>query len=289
MKSHLTKIVSAILIAISVLLWTKNTLLFTLLALGSIWTLFASQTRAKKLLDGIVKWEGKKILLTGFFDMINVALLVLVSKAIVFIYDTIIRKPLFGKLDLTTAGLANADLASAQLQLSTNFIVYSFLTLIIAWASLLIVYTATRRYTWQVLTKQQPFKQSIKFMLAWFAIFIPIFLLAAFQKAPANQFGVIFVGALFAHLVTIGMASFFTHGGVGRAIRHAFSQGIVGIANFITPYTYLLAAYYIIGNLWGILGSQLNLGSAANIVFMVLFLAWARVYVVRFLLDEKRI
>ncbi len=289
MKQNLPRIVSGILLAISILLWTKNTILFTLLGFGAIWTLFSSQTRAKKLLDNILTWEGKKLLLTAFFDMINVALLVLVSKAIVFFYDTVIRKPLFGKLNLTSKGLANADLATAQLQLSTNFILYSILFFILAWVSLLIVYTCTRRYTWQALTKAQPFKKSIKFTLAWFAIFIPIFLLAAFQKAPANQLGVIFVAALFAHLVTIGMACFFTHGGVGRAIRQAFSQGIVGIAAFITPYTYLLAAYYIIGNIWGVLGTYLSLGSAANIVFMVLFLAWARVFVVRFLQEERRL
>ncbi len=241
------------------------------------------------LTESFSKW--KTIITTALYDSIY---WLIIAGAIYFYAWRVNIKAAIAQASstLTKTAMMNPEIVSGNLDQLKGFVYQLIIGAILLLILGFIVYNIFRGLTWTTITGQKLNKQFYKkFFLVnagWWAVWLPLFILIAFalnNKPEAKQgiAGLLFITFYFTPIMhTLYMQ---THK-IGQSIGNGIGWGIAKIHRLIVPYIFALVIYVIVYQVFRPIQAT-QFMQPASMLFVVLFLAWLRVYLYEVIKEFK--
>ncbi len=193
---------------------------------------------------------------------------------------------------LTQEGMQNPVLASQTANALEGFVYFIFISAALALLFGFIVYVISRALIWTTITQQKINKKFlIKFTglnACWWLVWLPLFalLMIGMSKQPYSKEAItvmLFIAAYFSPIThTLYMK---THK-IGYSIGNGIAWGIARVHRFIVPYSYAFVTYVILYQLYR-LAQTTSWIKPVSIVFVILFIAWLRIYIYEIVKEFK--
>jgi len=287
-----TRIIGLILLAIAILTYFTGRQGSTVLGVAGIILLITPTKYGQHIFDLFIntfsRW--KTIIIIALYDAVYWMLVF--GAVFLFQWQLNIRATTAQAATVLTKGaLASPDLVSQNLDAIKGLMTFIIVGVILLVAFCYILYTLSRGLIWTTITNQKPtkkfYKGFFKLNAIWWAIWLPLFLLVslALKSSPTlkDAFVVLFVGAVYFSPIVHSL--YMLKHNIGYSLSNGFGWGVGRVHRFIIPYTFAIVLYIIIYQIFRI--APANFAQPASMLFVVVFLAWLRVYLYSIIKEFK--
>ncbi|MEM3154317.1 MAG: hypothetical protein QW165_01985 [Candidatus Woesearchaeota archaeon] len=283
---HTPRIIGGLLIIIAALAYFSKLQGWIGLGIAGIVLLAAKEAYTQKMLDtaitALARW--KTLFTTALCDALY---WLFVFGAVYFFQWRLQAKATAAQ----TAGfvnkeaLANPEIAAQSLASLQGFVSYLYIGLLVLFALVFIAYVLSRGYIWTTIARQKAdkkfFGQWALLNLGWWAIWLPIFI---FMLIGTKNYGTQIAGASIA--LILGVAAYFTAimhtlymqtRKKGYSIANGLGWGLSKLHLLIVPYTYAFVIYIVLYQIFRLFQTTAIM-RPISMLFVVLFIAWLRIY-----------
>ena len=284
MKIGTPRIIGILLLVIAALVYFTGTRGWVGVAILGAILIIASAAYTQKMLDLLVAAlsEWKTLFITALYDAIYWML--------IFGGAYLFQWRMQAKVAVAQAGttLTKEAMANPQLTAQNAAQLQGFFFSILTGALLLLVfafiaYTLFRGLTWTTITRQKLNKKFLKpwagLNAVWWIIWTPIFLIVilALKGNPLTQGAILFLLAVASYFTVIVHTLFTQTHKIGHSLANGLGYGLSKLHLLIVPYTYAFVIYIILFQLFRLFQGTTVL-RPVSMLFVVLFIAWLRIY-----------
>lgn len=226
--------------------------------------------------------RGKDLIITALADAAYWAAFLISGYGILFALNKVSQNVIAGT-SITQQAMLSPELAAQNLAGAQTLLWSIGGGLLAFWLICVTANGISRGYIWSVIfrkTYNKKFARSfLKLTLAWWALWLIPFgiLAAALSKNPeVLTFSIIALGivamyfSLWVHVIFIGKQK------IGKSITLGIANGLSKFYLLLVPASLALLISVIAENVFRLIPGQF--GSAINILFVILFLSWLRLY-----------
>jgi hypothetical protein len=184
---------------------------------------------------------------------------------------------------LTKEAMANPQLTAQNATQIQGFFYTILIGALILLVFAFIAYTLFRGLAWTTITRQKLNKKFLKpwagLNAVWWIIWTPIFLIVilALKGNPLTQGAILFLLAVASYFTVIVHTLFTQTHKIGHSLSNGLGYGLSKLHLLIIPYTYAFVIYMILFQLFRLFQSTAIL-KPVSMLFVVLFMAWLRIY-----------
>jgi hypothetical protein len=287
------RIIGTILIIIAALSYFTGAQGAIGLGIAGIILIIAPKKHAQSMFDMLVstftKW--KTIIITALYDALYWLLL---FGAVYFLQWQLQIKALAAQSNnlITKEAIADPELVTQSASTLQGFVYALIIGGLLAILFSLLIYSISRALIWTTITKQKLNKKFfLKFLTLnslWWLIWLPVFAIIAVgtQASPDAKGSLVVILLLASYFTPILHTLYMQKHLIGYSIGNGIAWGIAKVHRLIVPYTFAFVIYVIAYQLFRIARDTAYV-KPASMLFVVLFIAWLRIYLYGIIKDFK--
>ena len=268
-KDNITRIIGVVLLVISILAHKHVGNSIILLVFAGLVMLISNKRIAKKewiiFFKSFRELKRKKYYLIALYDVLCLGIFFFIA-------------PLFSNWFV-------AKLSTMTLSNVFSLVVMLFAYLFAVTLLLLAAYSVFKCLVWLTIFDKKAdaryFKGFFLLNLCWWLILIIPLVIVLGAKQEYIFYCVVIFAVLYIHFTSVMHFVFMKNLKIGKAIKQAFTTTFSNFSNFLLPYSYAILVYFILLQVFWIVPNLQNLMLFASILFIVFYLAWYRLYLVK--------
>lgn len=286
------RIIGIILLVIALLVYFIGRQGAIPVAIAGIIIIIAPAKHANKMFDLYIenfsKW--KTIIITALYEALY--WLVIFGSAYFFQYLVQSKMAVSQGAALTREQMMNPELVTQGTAALKEFVTFLFVggALLVIFSC--IIYSISRAFIWATITNQKTNKKYLlKFTLlniAWWAIWLPLYIIlnVGLKNDPRVKESMV-VLLLFGYYFSPIVHTIYTKKHlIGQSIGNGIAWGISKVHRFIIPYILIFVTYVILYQLFRLVETT-AWAKAVSILFIIIFIAWARTYLYEVIKEFK--